>query len=447
MSSQGVDLLEALAGQPGGSELLGLAENGAETAVVGGAVRDMMIGRAPRELDVVLPVDVAQFAAELAARIELDGGGDVETTLHERFGTALLEWRAGRIDIAQRRTETYAAPGALPDVRPGTLAEDLARRDFTINAIAVPLGGPDRGELICVAGALEDLQARLLRVLHDQSFIDDPTRLLRLARYQARLGFEVEGRTAELARAAIDGGALQTVSGVRLGAELRLALGEADAVAALSAMDELGLLSALSPHLHFDHRLALAALMLLAAASGGEGTPRPELLLVSALLLPAALGPESGTGIEPKVEQEMRELLDELQFTAAERDLVLRAAISVEANAEALAHAETASQVYEAASYESLEAIALAGAWDEQRGGLEAGCSAHDWLAEMHSVRLLITGEDLLAAGVPEGPEIGKRLTAALHWKLDEPINATVDKRPVARGRQAELDAALGAEL
>lgn len=447
MSSPGVDLLEALAGQPGGRELLGVAENGVEIAVVGGAVRDMLLGRPPRELDMVLPVDVAQFAAELAARIELDGGGDVETTLHERFGTALLEWRAGRIDIAQRRTEKYAAPGALPDVRSGTLAEDLARRDFTINAIAVPLSGPDRGELICVAGALDDLQARLLRVLHDQSFIDDPTRLLRLARYQARLGFEVERHTAELARAAIDGGALQAVSGARLGAELRLALGEADAVAALNAMAELGLLAALSPHLHFDHRLALAALELLAEAQGGKGTPRSDLLLLAALLLPAALGPESGTEIEPKVERDLRELLDELQFTAAERDLVLRAAISVEASAEALARAEAASQVYEAASYESLEAIALAGAWDELRGGLDAGCSAHKWLAELHNVRLLITGEDLIASGVPEGPEIGKRLRAALHWKLDEQTNAVAKERPVARGRQAELDAALRAEL
>ena len=191
-------------------------------------MRDLLLGSAPRELDVVVAGDAAALARELAARL---GAG---ATLHDRFGTAMLEWDGGRVDIAERRAESYPAPGALPEVRPGTSEEDLARRDFTVNAIAVALGGARRGELTCAEHALEDLDAGRLRVLHERSFIDDPTRLLRLARYRARLGFELEPDTAALASRALGRGALMTVSRARLGAELRLALGEADAPAALA---------------------------------------------------------------------------------------------------------------------------------------------------------------------------------------------------------------------
>ncbi len=118
-----------------------------------------------------------------------------ETVIHERFATAVVEWIHGRIDIAERRAESYPRPGALPEVRAATVAEDLARRDFTVNAIAVTLAGPHRGRIDAVEHALEDLSAGRLRVLHERSFIDDPTRLLRLARYRARLAFDVEGET------------------------------------------------------------------------------------------------------------------------------------------------------------------------------------------------------------------------------------------------------------
>ena len=124
----------------------------------------------------------------------------------------MVEWEAGRVDVAERRAESYAAPGALPEVRPGSVEEDLRRRDFTVNAIAVPLGGPAAESWQAPSTALEDLAAGRLRVLHERSFIDDPTRLLRLARYQARLGFELERRTAELAREALAAGALGDAS-------------------------------------------------------------------------------------------------------------------------------------------------------------------------------------------------------------------------------------------
>ena len=153
----------------------------------------------------------------------------------------------GRFDLARARRERYAHPGALPDVEPASIDEDLRRRDFTVNALALALGGPRRGELVAAPRALDDLAAGTLRVLHDASFRDDPTRLLRLARYGGRLGFSPDERTARLAREAIGDGALATVSGGRQGAELRLAGAEADPRPVLQELDRLGLGAQLIP--------------------------------------------------------------------------------------------------------------------------------------------------------------------------------------------------------
>ena len=194
---------------------------------------------------------------------------------------------ASRYDIARARRETYAHPGALPDVAPAPLAEDLERRDFTVNAIALALAGDRAGELTSVPPALEDLDARRLRVLHDQSFIDDPTRLLRLVRYATRLGFEIEPHTRALADRAIAGGALRTVSGPRVGAELRLLAREPDPVRALAGLGELGLDGAIHPGFGLeDADLARRALALLpdggrrdriALAVAAREVPAPEL--------------------------------------------------------------------------------------------------------------------------------------------------------------------------
>jgi tRNA nucleotidyltransferase (CCA-adding enzyme) len=297
------DLLKQLHVQPGGAELLAAVGEAAPGSafLVGGAVRDLLLGRRPRELDVVVEGGEATFgraAARLAAALASRVGTHASVSEHERFGTAIVEWKGdgegGRIDIATARRERYPAPGALPDVEPASLTEDLERRDFTVNALAWALDGWRPGEpqaapnalekLHAVPGALEDLRAGHLRVLHERSFLDDPTRLWRVGRYRARLGFGVEERTAQLAATAVAQGALQTVSLARIGTELRLALGEADPVAALAALDEVGVLAALHPRLRFDARLARDALELLSDAEGNAGPdPRPDLLLLAAL--------------------------------------------------------------------------------------------------------------------------------------------------------------------
>ncbi len=394
---------------PGGPELLDLASGRDGVALVGGAVRDLLLERAPRELDVVVVGDAVAFARSL-------GGTPVE---HPRFGTAVVEVDGAKVDVAGARRERYPEPGALPEVQGAeTLAEDLARRDFTVNAIAVALGGQSSGQMSWAPRAPEDLDGRWLRVLHDASFEDDPTRLLRMARYAARLGFQVEAHTAELAVRALAGGAFQTVSGARLGAELRLALAEADVAGTLAAMDDLGLLAALHPRVRFDRALAERALGLL--PDGG----RPDLLALATMVLPLALRADGDSGAE------IAGLLDRLEFTATDRDRVCAAATAVPRLIEELPAASAKpSRLRAAVADVPPEGIALAGAVHEP-----AADAARRWLTELCRVQLTITGADLLAAGVPEGPEIGRRLDRALSRRLDGELQD---------GRAAELAAAL----
>jgi tRNA nucleotidyltransferase (CCA-adding enzyme) len=345
--------------------------------------------------------------------------------VHDRFGTAMLEWDGGRVDVAERRAESYPAPGALPEVREGTSEEDLSRRDFTVNAMAVALGGERRGELSYVEHALEDLDAGRLRVLHERSFIDDPTRLLRLARYRARLGFELEADTAALAARALASGALMTVSRARLGAELRLALGEADAPATLASMSELGVLAALPTGFRFDGDVAGRAMALLPR----DG--RADLLLMASLLLHVTMMPVE----DP--EPALFGILDELEFTAADRERTMRSALAAPSLVSAMAHPMRRSELRATLHVHTPEAIALAGALggEDSQSAAEA---AREWFERVRGVRLEINGEDLIAAGVPAGPEIGSALSAALARRLDGELED---------GREAELRAALEATV
>jgi tRNA nucleotidyltransferase (CCA-adding enzyme) len=350
--------------------------------VVGGAVRDLLLGHAPGELDLVVAGDAGAVARRAAARL---GGTAV---LHDRFGTATVRARGAAFDLATARTETYAQPGALPDVRLGaTLAEDLARRDFTVNTLALHLAD---GALTGAPGALEDLDARVLRVLHDGSFLDDPTRLLRMARYVGRLRFRPEPGTAQLAAAAVRAGALDTVTGSRLGAELRRLLREPQP-AAMVALAAHGVGVALLGH-GWSARPAEVAAVLAELPVDARG----EL---------AALGVTLPAHADPGV-------LDRLAFPAADQAILLPMAAAHE-RAEALRAAATPSAAAHVLRGLPVEAVALLAT-----AGGAAGAHARAWLDGRSEVRADVRGEDLLERGV-SGPAVGRGLAAALDAKLD----------------------------
>lgn len=384
MISDPIELLAALARLPAAGALATrLAEWPEDVYVVGGAVRDLMLGGAPADLDLMVAGDVGPLADALGGAL----------ARHDRFGTAELELDGHRYDLARARRETYAQPGALPSVTPAAVEADLARRDFTVNAIALALAGPGRGRRVAFGSAVEDVAGGRLRVLHDESFRDDPTRLLRLARYAARLGFTPDPHTEALAEAALAAGALGTVTGSRLGHELRMLAAEPDPVAAFTALHQLGADTALEPGFGLaDPGLAERALTLLP----DDGDP-------AAVVLGAALaGLHAGA---------RSSLLGRLAFPAAARDRIFEAAAGPE-HAHQLARAGRASELAAVIGTTGPAAVALAGA-----AGAEGG--ARRWLEELRGVRLGITGTDLIAAGVAPGPAIGRGLGAALAARLD----------------------------
>ncbi len=419
------EVLERLAAVPGGPELLALARQRDDAALIGGAVRDLLCGVHPRELDVtVAPGGSAEAAALLAASIpEQRGEEPIEPNLHERFGTATVAWAHGRIDIAERRAETYPAPGALPEVRPGTLEEDLARRDFTVNAITIPLGGPRRGELIALEHALDDLREGRLRVLHEKSFTEDPTRMLRMARYQARLALEIEPRTLELARTALSQGALETVSGARVASELWLFTEEAD-TKGFEALGELGVLERLGLPARYDSELHGEATWLM-----------PEDGIFEALDLCVLFHPPGGEA--PPTAESAERLMEDFEFIAELRTRLLAGAFGVDRIASGIEAGTSPSELRGLLAGRPPEGLAIIGALAARRSPA-AGKAVARWLSELRHVVLEIDGGDLLAAGVPEGPEIGQRLDRALSMKLDGQLS---------QGREAELRAALEVQL
>ncbi len=342
------------------------AASRAPVYLVGGAVRDLLCGRERSDIDLVVMGDATGLAAKLGA----------EVVEHERFATAKVRLDGHEVDIATARAESYPHPGALPVVEPaGEIATDLARRDFTINAIAVPLQGEP--ELVDPHGGRSDLEAGRLRVLHPRSFVDDPTRALRAARYAARFGFELEPETEILLRAAD----LETVSADRRAADLLRLAAEPAAVRGLEMLVEWGLVEPRRGGLD----LAARVVRLLAEPPWDGVAPRDRAVLA------AALGP---AGAEEAM-----------------------AAARPGRPSEAVDLASARSPV------ELTLARALGAEWLDR------------YLLEWRAVALEIDGTDLIAAGVPEGPALGRGLAEALRRKLDGELT----------GRDQELKAALDA--
>jgi tRNA nucleotidyltransferase (CCA-adding enzyme) len=229
--------------------------------LVGGPVRDWLLGRSLRDADLVVeePGGAEEIAAALASE-------SLRVTRHDRFGTAVLVAQAASLDLATARRERYAHPGALPEVEPGSLEEDLLRRDFAANALALPLSAKARAGhagIVDPAHGLRDLGRRALRVLHRRSFHDDPTRALRAARLAPRLGFALTRGSRNALRAALREGAFGRVSGERLRRELVKLFDEAalglDPAQALRLLAEWHVLGALEPGLGLE-RQAVAPL-------------------------------------------------------------------------------------------------------------------------------------------------------------------------------------------
>jgi tRNA nucleotidyltransferase (CCA-adding enzyme) len=402
MSAVAGDLRERIRAVPGLDRLLPALQGLPPAFLVGGAVRDLLLGASSIDLDVAVEGDAVASAHRLSRRL----AGEV--TVHERFGTATVRADSLTLDLATTRRERYPEPGALPEVEPAGLAEDLERRDFTINAMAAGLTGEDLGHLHDPVNGRRDLDGATVRVLHDRSFVDDPTRLLRAVRYEARLDFAMDPDTEKLARDAAAAGAPGTVSGARIRDELLDLLAEPAAPSGLARLAELGIDTALHPHLDVDPELAASS-----ALGAAETRADPVLSTLAALV---SRSPATLTG-----------WLDDLALRADQRDRAARAARRGPELVTELLTEERASRLYELMHSEPPETLALA---------LASGAPAEPvlrWVRDLSGVRLEVSGDDLIAAGVPESPAIGRALGETLRRKLDGDVS----------GREAELELAL----
>ncbi len=217
--------------------------------LVGGSVRDLLMGQENLDIDIVVEGDGIFFAKELSNRL----GAKVRT--HERFGTAQLFTRDLKIDIATARTEYYESPAALPTVETSSIKKDLYRRDFTINTLAIKLNPKDFGLLIDFFGGQRDIREKTIRVLHNLSFIEDPTRAFRAIRFSERFGFKLSRHTETLIRSALRMNLFERLSGSRLYEELLLTFHETEPVRTIKRLSEYGLLKVIHPDIKFDKKM------------------------------------------------------------------------------------------------------------------------------------------------------------------------------------------------
>jgi len=379
--------------------------------LVGGPLRDVLLGEPIKDLDFVVEGDAPALARRVAQ--ELKG----EAVTYQRFGTATVVLRDCRVDLVTARREVYPRPGALPEVSPGTILDDLARRDFSINALALPLAHR-RPALLDPQGGAADLARGVIRSLHSRSFADDPTRILRALRYEQRLGFRLDEGTLSAMQAAIRGGCLDAVSGDRLRRELQRILEERRPERALTRAMELGVLAAIHPAL--KDGTALKKLVWDGANPGAT-----SLAYVAALA--CSLSPGDAGGV-------VRRLMMPGPWARVVQDTVAVKELEPSLARPGL----TPSGVYrlvEGRAPEALYAVSrtTASPLVAQRLGDHLGRLR----PSAEGLRLAVpslNGNDLLALGVPAGPRVGQLLQELRDARLDGRITSEAEERAWVQG-------------
>jgi tRNA nucleotidyltransferase (CCA-adding enzyme) len=376
--------------------------------LVGGTVRDILLGERSFDVDIAVEGDGIGFARELARAL----GGRVN--VHQKFGTAVVLYGEGeRVDVVTARTEFYESPAALPAVERATIREDLFRRDFTINAMAVSLGGEDFGRLVDPFGGRRDLETRTLRVLHNLSFIEDPTRIFRAIRYENRHGLRMDDHTLQLARGCIEVGLVGDLSSARLRDELEALLEEREISHSILRLGELGADRAIHPRLAADEEAAHLLERALAL--------RDELRLDV---------PSWRLGLEvlarDMASAEVYDWLDRLKVRRRDAEQVA-AAVTVGPRIVERIHAGEPTPA---------ELVELADRWAPDAPLFALALEDLPRLREyfrLRDVRLAISGGDLAELGLVESPRVGEVLAELRRRKLNGEL---------PDGRESELAAA-----
>jgi len=393
LPQQLLELVQDISGQA--------AKRGQRVYLVGGVIRDLLLGYPNFDLDLVVEGDAVKLAQQVAETSQ------ARLLAHRRFGTAKLRYENFTLDLATARKETYARPGALPAVTPGALKDDLIRRDFSINAMAISLASNDYGELVDPYSGKNDLEHRLIRILHPGSFSDDATRILRGVCYEQRFGFEFEAQTARLLKRDIT--MLDTISGDRIRHELEHIFEENRPELVIKRLDELGVLHRINPSLKGDGWIA-------EKFDRARHLKKPaQLPSLYFCLLIYSLG-------ERDIERFLARLNIPAKLSRAMRDTLRLKARLPFLDKSSLKPSEI---YYLLREYELLAIQANAIASDSSR----VHHDLHLFLTKLRYVRTSLDGEELKRLGISAGPEMGKVLRILHKAKLDGEVRTRADEK------------------
>jgi len=364
--------------------------------LVGGPVRDAVLDVPVQDLDFVLVGNAPVLATEIANKL----GGEV--TVHSRFGTATVEVAGDYVDIVTARKETYPFPASLPETSPSDLNDDLARRDFSINAMALPLSG-ESPQVIDPHGGLQHLADRSIAVLHNESFIDDPTRMLRAVRYAQRLGFQISAITKFALERSIEEGHVTTVSGDRWRQELQKIFSEKQSPEMLLKAIDLGILGAIHPAL--IKRNGLNQLV------GKPGLTPVDYLSAFAFDLTAADGESVSTRLN--LASDWARILHD---TIALQGWLSFLSVSTAKTSEICGELDGLNP-------EAIDALA------RFIGDLEVSTMLSQYLNEWRHKKPSLTGDILLTMGVPQGIMVGDVLRELHAAVLDGLVKGETEER------------------
>ena len=375
--------------------------------VVGGFVRDLLIGRENLDIDIVVEGDAVDFAGQLAQMWKS------EVQAHHQFKTATITRLDGlKLDFVSARNETYLSPGALPSVEYGTIVEDLRRRDFSINALAMRLQPDAFGELIDCTDGLQDLRAGRIRVLHERSFIDDPTRIFRAIRYEGRYNFQIAESDQKQMLDAIKQGVLNLISGQRIRNEIDHILSEEAAPQMVNRMEEFDLFDAIHPTWkispNFDALWTTAGQAIKWASTSLPNDPINTRAILWMTLLTAVDSIEvisSQLGLE-------NELCTKLSTQA-----------QLEHDLNALSVSSKPSEVYQLLNPHPPELLIFTMMQPDQPDWRVEKIS--NYLTHLRSVQPLITGDNLIQRGLKPSRAFSDLLWQAFAAQLDGKVSTT----------------------
>ncbi len=385
-------------------------ECGFQAYLVGGSVRDLLRGEENLDLDIVIEGDGIQFARTIGERLH------AKVRTHQKFGTAQIFLNTFKLDVATARTEYYESPAALPKVETSSIKKDLYRRDFTINTLAVKLNPKDFGMLIDFFGGQRDLREKTIRVLHNLSFVEDPTRAFRAVRFSERFGFKISKHTENLIKSTIEMNLFDRLSGPRLYEELLLSFQETDPIRTIKRISDFGLLKVICPNLVFSEGLESTLRSMHETLTWFnllflEEKADPGVLYLMALL-------------SSLQEEDLKATMERLSPSPRVKDLIIHGIASARELLKKLPVRDPA-EIYRLLHVQKLEVVLFSMALSRDR---QKQKTISRYLTELRNIKPVLTGDDLKKMGIPPGPIYSRLLRELLEEKIRGRIKSREDE-------------------